>query len=106
MRNPVELAMIGINEASGAFLGPASYGVTTAENAFRGECIYFEENAFKDKGAGRALATSYLAKDPDPYALTLLEWPFRTTVPWCAPRLPKSWVNGATRAPSTNWPRC
>ena len=36
--------------------------------------MHFEENAFKDKGAGRALATSYLAKDPDPYALTLLEW--------------------------------
>src|SRR5437879_5343842 len=40
MRNPVELAMIGINEASGAFLGPASYGVTAAEKAF------------KDSGAG------------------------------------------------------
>ena len=62
MRNPIELAMIGINEASGAFLGPASYGVTAAEKAFR------------DKGTGRALAASYLAKDPDPYALTLLEW--------------------------------
>src|SRR6266849_6275960 len=35
MRNPVELAMIGINEASGAFLGPASYGVTAAENAYK-----------------------------------------------------------------------
>lgn len=63
LRNPAQLALMGVREASGAFLGPASMGVLLAEDAL------------KDSGApGRAVAASYLAADPDPYALTLLEW--------------------------------
>jgi len=63
MRHPDQLALMGAREASGVLLGPASMGIVVAEEVF------------KDKtSAGRALATSYLAKEPDPYAVTLLEW--------------------------------
>ena len=63
MHNPGQLAMMGIEEASGALLGPASMGIVAAKDIF------------KDTGApGRAVAALLLASDPDPYALTLLEW--------------------------------
>lgn len=63
LHNPEQLAFMGVKQASGAFLGPAYMGVA------------FAEQALKDKGApGRVAAISYLEKDSDPYALTLLEW--------------------------------
>src|SRR5262249_16941554 len=50
-------------EATGTFLGPASMGITVAQEAL------------KDAGVpGRTAAAEILGKDPDPYALTLLEW--------------------------------
>lgn len=55
LHNPHELAMMGINEASGAFLGPFSMGVVLAERMA------------KDKTAGaRALSATLLASDHDP----------------------------------------
>jgi len=69
LEHPQQLALMGVNEASGALLGPGAMGVVAAEEAIK------MEDPFKDKGAvGRALAATYLAKDNDPYALTLLEW--------------------------------
>lgn len=63
LHSPEQLAFMGVKQASGAFLGPAYMGVV------------FAEQALKDKGApGRVAAISYLEKDSDPYALTLLEW--------------------------------
>jgi HEAT repeat protein len=63
VRHPDQLALMGAKEASGALLGPASMGIVVAQEAF------------KDGGSsGRALAALALAKDPDPYAVTLLEW--------------------------------
>jgi HEAT repeat protein len=63
LHSPSQLAVMGVKEATGAFLGPASMGVTVAQEAL------------KDGGApGRAAAAGILGKDPDPYALTLLEW--------------------------------
>ena len=78
MRNPAGLAMMGIREASGVLLGPASMGIVVAEDAL------------KDKGAsGRVIAAGYLAKDPKPYALKLLEWAFAIPTGRFAPRPPK-----------------
>jgi HEAT repeat protein len=63
LHNPSQLALMGAKEAAGAFLGPASVGINVAEEAA------------KDAGApGRTTAAAILGKDPDPYALTLLEW--------------------------------
>lgn len=63
MRSPTGLLMIGVKEASGAFLGPASMGIN------------FAQEAMKDSAApGRIVAADFLSQDPDPYALTLLEW--------------------------------
>lgn len=61
-RSPSQLALIGVNEASGALLGPFSIGVTAAENIL------------KDGGAsGRALAAVMLAGHCDGPLKTLLE---------------------------------
>jgi HEAT repeat protein len=62
MRSPAQLAMMGAREASGALLGPASIAFIIAQAALH------------DSGAaGRALSATYLAKDPDPHSLELLE---------------------------------
>jgi HEAT repeat protein len=64
---PAQLVMMGVKEASGALLGPASIGVVAAEEAVK--------ETRKDAGApGRVIAAGILAKDPGDYALTLLEW--------------------------------
>lgn len=55
LHDPKQLAMIGINEAAGAMLGPASLAVTVAEQGL------------KDKGAtARALSARLLAADRSP----------------------------------------
>lgn len=64
---PGQMALMGVKETSGALLGPASIGVTAIEAAMK--------ETKKDAGApGRVEAAGVLAKDQDPYALTLLEW--------------------------------
>jgi HEAT repeat protein len=63
---PAQLALMGAQEAAGTF-GPASMGIQAVEEAMK--------DVKKDSGApGRTVAAEILAKDPDPYALTLLEW--------------------------------
>ena len=63
LHKPSELAVMGVKEATGQFLGPASLGIKIAQQAM------------KDGGApGRVAAAGMLANDTDPYALTLLEW--------------------------------
>ena len=63
LHNPTQLALMGVKEATGQFLGPASMGITVGQMAL------------KDGGApGRTAAVAALAKDPDPYVVTLLEW--------------------------------
>ena len=63
---PEELALMGAREAAGIF-GPAAIGVDAATEAAK---------AAKDgkSSPGRVVAAETLAKDPDPYTLTLLEW--------------------------------
>jgi HEAT repeat protein len=53
MHDPKALAMMGVKEATSAFLGPASMAIS------------FAEQTMKDKGAtGRAFAASALSEDP------------------------------------------
>lgn len=64
---PSQLALMGAESASGAMLGPASMAITAIKEA--------TTDLKGDSGApGRAEAAAELGKDPDPYALTLLEW--------------------------------
>lgn len=63
---PAELSRMGVNEASGALLGPASIPIIAAEEAVK--------DIKTDPGApGRAVAAGVLAKDPDPSSLAVLE---------------------------------
>ena len=71
MRDPKALAMMGINEASGALLGPLNMGVIAAEQSL------------KDGGAvGRSLAAGLLAKNCDARSLQLLDWAFTNDKNW------------------------
>jgi HEAT repeat protein len=63
MHNPSELALMGINEASGALLGPASMGI-----------LVIEEVKKQGGAVGRALAASLLTQHPDNYTPVLLDW--------------------------------
>jgi HEAT repeat protein len=63
---PTQLALMGAKEAAGLF-GPASMGLDAVQEVMK--------EAKKDSGSpGRTVAAGILAKDSDPYALTLLEW--------------------------------
>jgi HEAT repeat protein len=64
---PGQLALMGVKEGSGAFLGPASIGVTAIQEAIK-------EKKADASAAGRSVAAELLSKDTEPYSLTLLEW--------------------------------
>ena len=64
---PGQLALMGIKEGSGAFLGPASIEVTAIQEAIK-------EKKTDAGAAGRSVAAELLSKDTDPYSLPLLEW--------------------------------
>jgi HEAT repeat protein len=67
LHSPGELAYMGVKEASGVMLGPASVGVVAVHEAMK--------ESKNDLGApGRSAAAAILGKDPDPYSLILLEW--------------------------------
>jgi HEAT repeat protein len=67
IHHPRELAMIGVNEASGALLGPFSMGIIVAEDMM------------KDSGAPtRALAITMLAQRCDARGQQLMEWALNT----------------------------
>ncbi len=67
LHSPGTLALMGIQEASGVLLGPASMGIMAIREANK------QMNS-SGHALGREMAAIELAKDPDPYALTLLEW--------------------------------
>jgi hypothetical protein len=63
LRNPKRLAVMGLQEASGALLGPFSMGITMAQDAM------------KDSGApGRALSISLLSQECEARSIQLMEW--------------------------------
>jgi HEAT repeat protein len=63
LRHPRQLALMGAENTTGAFFPPASMGLMAVDNTLQ----------MKGKSS-RAMAVTYLAKDPDPYAVTVLEW--------------------------------
>lgn len=67
---PSQLALMGVEEASGTFLGPASVTVDAVQEAMK-------ESKKDSTAPGRVAAAAILAKDPDPYSLVLLEWALR-----------------------------
>ena len=65
LHHPEGLVILGAKDATSAMFPPAGMAFPVAKEALD----------LKSKGApGRAAAAAYLALDPDPYAITLLEW--------------------------------
>ena len=65
LRHPEGLFLMGAEDATGAMFGPASMAFPAVKDTAE----------LRGKGTpGRAAAAAYLAKDPDPYAIPLLEW--------------------------------
>lgn len=65
LRHPGELVFMGAEDATGAMFGPAAVVFPAVKDTLD----------LKGKGApGRAAAAAYLARDPDPYAVSLLDW--------------------------------
>jgi HEAT repeat protein len=65
LHHPGDLVFMGAGDATGAMFGPAGMVFPAMKDTVD----------LKGKGApGRAAAAAYLAKDPEPYAITLLEW--------------------------------
>ena len=68
--SPAEIALMGINEAAGVLMGPASMGILAGEEAIKAQ------TSTKGSGqpSGRAIAAGTLAEHPDEYCRILLEW--------------------------------
>jgi HEAT repeat protein len=66
---PAELAMMGVREASGVILGPASLGIVVGE-----EAIKAQTSGTGTQESGRAIAAVVIADHPDDYTRILLEW--------------------------------
>ena len=64
---PTELALMGVREASGVLLGPASLGIVVGEEAIKAQTNGRGES-------GRAIAATVMADHPDEYTRILLEW--------------------------------
>jgi HEAT repeat protein len=65
LKHPEGLLLMRAEDATGTMFGPAAMGIEAIKDAVE----------LNGKGApGRAAAAAYLAKDPEPYAVTLLEW--------------------------------
>jgi HEAT repeat protein len=65
LHDPKKLLFMGVKGAAGATLGPASMALPAAAELV--------ELGGKD-AEGRAAAAAYLARDPEDYAISLLEW--------------------------------
>ena len=65
IHHPASTAIFGVEGAAGPFIGPGYMGI---------EAITDTNNLRGKSDPGRIAAIDSLAKDPDPYAVTLLEW--------------------------------
>src|SRR3954454_24717974 len=73
VKHPEGMILMGAEDAAGTMFGPAGMGLTAIT----------EVAHLKSKGSpARAAAAAYLAKDPDPYAVTLLEWALADDSRW------------------------
>lgn len=65
LHHPGGLVLTGAEDATGAMFGPASMVFPAMKDALD----------LRSRGTpARAAAAAYIARDPDPYAVTLLEW--------------------------------
>ena len=65
VKHPAGLMLMGAEDAAGTMFGPAGMALSAVKDVAH----------INGKGSpARAAAAAYLAKDPDPYAVTLLEW--------------------------------
>jgi HEAT repeat protein len=65
MKHPEGMILMGAEDAAGTMFGPAAMGMAAIQQTAQ----------LHAKGSpARAAAAAYLAKDPDAYAVTLLEW--------------------------------
>jgi HEAT repeat protein len=65
IKHPEGLILMGADAAAGTMFAPAGMGLNAIE----------QTAGLRSKGSpGRAAAAAYLEKDPEPYAVTLLEW--------------------------------
>jgi HEAT repeat protein len=65
LHHPRQMIFMGAEDATGAMFGPVSVVLPAVKDSVD----------LKRKGApGRAAAAAYLSKDPEPYAIPLLEW--------------------------------
>ena len=64
---PDQLALMGVSEAAGPFLGPGAIAIDAVREALK-------DTKTSTGVPGRAIAAEILGADSDPYALTLLEW--------------------------------
>lgn len=65
LRHPKDILLMGASEATGAVFGPAAMGL---------EAVTDTATLHGSGTPGRAAAAAYLAEDPNPYAIPLLEW--------------------------------
>jgi HEAT repeat protein len=73
VKHPQGLILMGAEDAAGTMFGPAGMAITAITDAAH----------LKSKGApARAAAAAYLAKDTDPYAVTLLVWALADESRW------------------------
>lgn len=73
LHHPTGLVLDGAKDATSAMFPPAGMVFPATKDAMD----------LKGKGApGRAAAAAYLALDPDPYAVTLLEWALNDDSEW------------------------
>jgi len=73
VKHPQGMILMGAEDAAGTMFGPAGMGLTAIT----------EVAHLKSKGApARAAAATYIAKDSDPYAITLLEWALADDSRW------------------------
>jgi HEAT repeat protein len=73
VKHPQGMVLMGAEDAAGTMFGPAGMGLTAIT----------EVAHLRSKGSpARAAAAAYIAKDPDPYALTLLEWALADDSRW------------------------
>jgi HEAT repeat protein len=63
IHHPEGILLMGGQDAAGAMFGPASMGIVAVKDAFKLRGV-----------SGQASAAESLAKDPETYAVTLLEW--------------------------------
>jgi HEAT repeat protein len=65
LHHPRQLVFMGAQDATGAMFGPVAVVFPAVKDSLD----------LKSKGApGRAAAAAYLSRDPEPYAISLLEW--------------------------------